>query len=50
MEVFVSFLAGFGLGWASVWFIFCVKEIKEIEIITSNIDVKIDKDKEIDGK
>lgn len=32
MEIFVLFLAGFGLGWASVWFIFCMKEIKEIEI------------------
>ena len=32
MEVFISFSAGFAIGWASVWFIFCMKEIKEIEI------------------
>jgi len=29
MEVFISFLAGFGLGWVSVWFIFCMKELKD---------------------
>ena len=32
MEVFVSFSAGFAIGWASVWFIFSMKEVKEIEI------------------
>jgi len=50
IEEFVIFITGFALGWGSVWFTFSMKEIKEIEIITSNIDVKIDKDKEIDGK
>jgi len=29
MEVFISFLAGFGLGWAIVWFLFCIKELKD---------------------
>ncbi len=29
MEVFVSFLAGFGLGWASVWFIQCIPMLKD---------------------
>jgi hypothetical protein len=29
MEVFISFLAGFSIGWASVWFIFCMKELKD---------------------
>ena len=31
MEVFISFLAGFSLGWASVWFIFCIGELKAID-------------------
>lgn len=31
MEVFVSFLAGFSIGWGSVWFIFSMKEIKNTD-------------------
>ena len=31
MEVFISFLAGFGLGWASVWTIFTLGELKAID-------------------
>lgn len=31
MEVFISFTAGFSIGWASVWFIFCMKELKAID-------------------
>ena len=31
MEVFISFLAGFSIGWASVWFIFCMGELKAID-------------------
>lgn len=31
MEVFILFAAGFAIGWASVWFIFSLKELKEIE-------------------
>ena len=31
MEVFISFLSGFALGWASVWFIFCLGELKAID-------------------
>lgn len=30
-EAFVIFITGFALGWGSVWFIFGMKEIKEIE-------------------
>jgi hypothetical protein len=28
MEVFISFASGFAIGWGSVWFIFCIKEIR----------------------
>ena len=31
MEVFISFLCGFALGWASVWFIFSIGELKAID-------------------
>ena len=31
MEVFISFASGFAIGWASVWFIFCMKELKAID-------------------
>jgi len=31
MEVFIAFLAGFSIGWASVWFIFCMGELKAID-------------------
>jgi len=31
MEVFISFLAGLSIGWASVWFLFCLKELKAID-------------------
>jgi hypothetical protein len=36
MEVFISFLAGFSIGWGSVWFIFSMNELKEIEIEVKN--------------
>ena len=31
MEVFITFLAGFSLGWASVWFIFFIGKLKAID-------------------
>lgn len=31
MEVFISFASGFAIGWGSVWFIFCMKELKAID-------------------
>ena len=31
MEVFISFLCGFALGWASVWTIFSLGELKAID-------------------
>ena len=31
MEVFIAFLAGFAIGWGSVWFIFSMKEIKNTD-------------------
>ena len=30
MEVFISFLSGFALGWASVWIIFSLGELKTL--------------------
>lgn len=31
MEVFISFAAGFALGWVSVWFIQCIPMLKDTE-------------------
>ena len=31
MEIFIVFLCGFGLGWASVWTIFSLGELKAID-------------------
>ena len=31
MDIFITFSTGFALGWASVWFIFCMGELKAID-------------------